>query len=127
MQLSREAFFLNTEKDYKNQVLDFTNKYKKSEPQMFQYIDKQWLNGLFNTWQIWRSDPGFANTNSNLESFNATIKRDFTKRWKCSLAKAIEKLFEVIFYYSNDNNEANEFNVIPAFDLNLKEQALHLE
>ena len=61
------------------------------------------------------------------ESNNSTIKRDFTKRWKCSLAKAIEKLFELIVYYSNDDNIVNEFKLIPAFDSKIKERALKMD
>jgi hypothetical protein len=28
-------------------------------------------------WQMFHNPPGWSNTNSNIESFNATIKRDF--------------------------------------------------
>ena len=117
--------FTTSEKEYNKQVSIFSDKYNESN--MFQYIEKQWLNSEFNKWQIWRNDPGFANTNSNIESFNSTIKRDFTKRWKCSLAKAIEKLFELIVYYSNDDNIVNEFKLIPAFDSKIKERALKMD
>ena len=75
---------------------------------------------------IFRNDPGFANTNSNIESFNSTLKRDFTKRFKCSFARAIEKLFSTIIYYSNDDNPANIFNLIPEFDSALKVEALKI-
>jgi hypothetical protein len=31
-------------------------------------------------WQMFHNLPGWSNTNSNIKSFNATIKRDFSLR-----------------------------------------------
>jgi hypothetical protein len=42
------------------------------------YMHKQWFNGVFTQWQVWRNFPGYRNTNSNIESFNSTYKRDFS-------------------------------------------------
>ena len=38
---------------------------------------------------IFRNNAGFANTNSNIESFNATIKRDFTGRRRMSIGISV--------------------------------------
>lgn len=42
------------------------------------YVIPQWFEGTFTNWQIFRSPPGFANTNNPLESFNKIIKAQFT-------------------------------------------------
>ena len=42
------------------------------------YVIPQWFEGMFTNWQIFRSPPGFANTNNPLESFNKIIKAQFT-------------------------------------------------
>ena len=60
--------------------------------------------------------------NSNIESWNATFKRDFTKCLKFSILKACKLLYKVIDYYRNENN--NCFENRPAFDAVLKEKAL---
>jgi hypothetical protein len=36
-------------------------------------------------WQIFHNPPGWSNTHSNIESFNATIKRDFSLRKRYSV------------------------------------------
>ena len=67
------------------------------------YVLKQWLDGDFNKWQIYHNEPGYANTNSNIESFNAAIKRDFFKRRRMTVIGAVYKLEEIIKYYSIDD------------------------
>lgn len=42
------------------------------------YVVPQWFEGTFTNWQIFKSPPGFANTNNPLESFNKMIKAQFT-------------------------------------------------
>ena len=88
------------------------------------YFESQWLEDHFNKWQIFRNSPGFANTNSNIESFNATFKRDFTKRIKGSIISSCNKLFNCIIYYSNPAN--NQWNNSPAFDQVVRDQALKI-
>ena len=46
----------------------------------------------FNCWQIFRNLPGYANTNSNIESFNATMKRDTIERIKISVSGTFLKM-----------------------------------
>ena len=48
------------------------------EHQVYKYICNQWLQGRWTNWQIFHTPPGYANTNSNIESFNAQIK-NFTQ------------------------------------------------
>jgi hypothetical protein len=72
---------------------------------MYDYVNKQWFKSNFNKWQIFRNPPGYANTNSNVESFNNVIKRDFTGRRKLPLKTALNKLEEIITYYSNNDIE----------------------
>ena len=59
-------------------------------------MDKVWFDSVFNKWQIFCNDPGYANTNSNIESFNATFKREYTKYYKCSMLSACHKILNCI-------------------------------
>ena len=49
---------------------------------MYDHIYNTWINTTDHTckWQIFRNKPGFANTNSPLESFNSRLKTDFFNR-----------------------------------------------
>jgi hypothetical protein len=49
-----------------------------------------------------------------MESFNATLKRDFTGRKKLKMSSALKKLENVIFYYSDADKFV--FNVQPKAD-----------
>lgn len=51
---------------------------------MYEYMETQRMSGVFHQWQIFCNEPGFANTNSKIESFNASFKIDYTKHFKCS-------------------------------------------
>ena len=43
---------------------------------------------------------GWTNTNSNIESFNTTIKRDYLQRKRLSVFGAVLKIEGMIIYYS---------------------------
>ena len=98
---------------YKENINSFTDKYLNNHYDMYEYIRDQWLEGDFRMWQIFRNKPGYANTNSNLESFNATIKRDFTNNTAFYISGAIEHIGEIIEFYSEN---AVEFELAPKFD-----------
>ena len=73
-------------------IKKFTKRYKTEKTaadDLFTYVNTQWLTGVFNKWMIFNNEPGWANTNSNIESFNAVIKRDFFKRKRFSVYGAI--------------------------------------
>ena len=92
---------------------------------MFKYINYQSLTGRFNRWQIYHSPPGFANTNSNIESFNATFKRDFTKRRRQNIKETIELLAKMVGYYSSKAGRKLWLNY-PKFNKKVKSLAKHL-
>ena len=119
-----DLHYSTTEVIYNDRLKLFRLKYSSSQKKMFSYFESQWLEGHFNKWQIFRNSPGFANTNSNIESFNATFKRDFTKRIKGSIISSCNKLFNCIIYYSNPAN--NQWNNSPAFDQVVRDQALKI-
>jgi len=48
--------------------------WKSASKAWYKYLREQWINSRFNCWQIYHSPPGYANTNSNIESFNRQIK-----------------------------------------------------
>ena len=82
---------------------------------------KQWFQGVFTKWQVFNNPPGYANTNSPIESFNATFKRDFAKRIKCSVYRALNKIADCAEYYLSARN--NYFNKKPKFDQAVKDKA----
>ena len=84
-QLKKDIYKIHmsrSKSEYKNLIKEFVKTYKKGHPEMLDYIYKNWFKSVFNRWQIFRNSHGFANTNYNIESFNSTIKRDFTMRKK---------------------------------------------
>ena len=87
-------------------------------------METQWLDGPFWKWQIFRTPPGYATTNSNIESFNSVIKRDFTNRKRQSIMSAINIIEEIITYYST---HGHNFSVAPRYNYKLKTQALKLD
>ncbi len=76
------------------------------------------IDSEFNKWQIFHNDPGYANTNSNIESFNATFKRNYTKYNKCSILSILRKLIDCVIEYGNKALEKNVYRVAPKFDRN---------
>ena len=104
-----------TEADYKVELAEFTEQYKRNAifGSLFKYFEEQWLVSAFNRWQIFRNHPGYPNTKSNIESFNAIIKRDFTERIRLSIANTIRKIMDILIFYSSAN--AKEFSVEPKF------------
>jgi hypothetical protein len=71
--------------EYDGALEKFKKKWnKKKYKKLYDYCTS-WFSGKFSKWQIWHNPPGWANTNSNFESFNATIKRDFSLRKQYSV------------------------------------------
>jgi hypothetical protein len=108
----------HNEEAFKKNILDFKNKYSKTHKAMYEYC-ATWFDGMWSNWQIYHSQPGLANTNSNIESFNRTIKR-FTNRRKLGMKASCEKLFELITYYST---EYYEFEEKPKYDKKIRDVA----
>jgi len=98
-----------SEKEFKKNKSKFNKTYSKTEPSMYEYC-ASWFEGIWSNWMIYCSKPGLANTNSNIESFNNVLKRDYFERRKVPMRTAINKLFECITYYST---EYSEFKTIP--------------
>jgi hypothetical protein len=115
-----ELHYSTSEEIYKERLDEFKEKWNEHEA-MMTYMNEQWFTGVFNQWQIYLNDPGYANTNSNNESFNSTFKSDYTKFCKCSILSACKKILECITYYSNSAN--NVWNTCPRYDKDLKERA----
>jgi len=93
----------------------FRKKYSKSEPEMYEYCES-WFTGEWSNWMIYHSKPGLANTNSNIESFNNVLKRDYFERRKVPMRTALTKLIECIVYYST---EFSEFKIQPLIKPNV--------
>lgn len=112
---------LNME-SYKISKKSFAKKWSTIEPAMYNYIREQWLIDVFSKWQVFRNLPGYANTNSNIESWNATYKRDYSRRVRQSVLRACTTIFKTIKFNSQIKN--NKFQVRPAFDKEIKKAAL---
>ncbi len=95
--------------EYDVRVKEFKKTYKpKLYKNVYDYITKQWIDNRFSEWQIFHSPPGFANTNSNIESFNRQIK-GFTEKKRLSVFGMLKKCEEMVLYYSIQQNYFNEY------------------
>lgn len=90
---------------------------QKGTSEVFKYMSKQWFYGNFSNWQIFNNPPGWANTNSNIESFNATIKRDYSLRRRYSVFGSVDIICTMIVYYSSHKKT---FHITPKFDKDIK-------
>ncbi len=108
--------------EYTDRVDKFHNYYKNKKiyKPVHDYITKQWLVTRFSRWQIFHTSPGYANTNSNIESFNKQIKL-FTSKKKLSVFSMVDKVDEMIQYYSIHQKTFNEF---PHYNEKLNELAV---
>ncbi len=81
----------------------------KSYPELedfVKYVIPQWFEGTFSNWHIWKSPPGFANTNNPMESFNKIIKALFTNYDEQPLMHFIRIIIDhLIPFYSTNTKE----------------------
>ena len=81
----------------------------KSHPELddfVKYVIPQWFEGSFTNWHIWKSPPGFANTNNPMESFNKLIKALFTNYEEQPLIAFIRIIIDhIIPFYSINTRE----------------------
>jgi hypothetical protein len=118
-----EMYMSSSEEEYEQLKKEFKDTFKRYKD-LLAYMDAQWFDGPFCKWQIFRTPPGYATTNSNIESFNATVKRDFTNRKRQSIMNAINIVEEIITYYST---HYQTFSVSPRYNYKLKTQALKVD
>ncbi len=71
------------------------------------YFQAQWLDSVFNKWQLFHRKIGFAATNSPIESYNNRIKTDFTKRQHFNIVPALRVFRKLIKF---ESKKASEFN-----------------
>ena len=76
---------------------------------MYDYC-KTWFEGEWSNWMIYCSKPGLANTNSNIESFNNVLKRDYFRSRKVPMRAALDIIIECIVCYSTT---MAEFKTMP--------------
>ena len=114
------------EQEYQSLLVEFKRKYSSAHKAMYDYIIAEWVdrNDHRCNWQIFRNSVGLANTNSPIESFNKTLKEQFFERVIISLGAAIDKLDDIISYYSN--NKERKFTRQPKFVKYYHELALTL-
>ncbi|OWY99636.1 hypothetical protein PHMEG_00029334 [Phytophthora megakarya] len=56
------------------------------------YMAGQWLYGRFCCWQAFATPSGFATTNNPVETFNASLKRDYTLRRRLKMGTLLQEL-----------------------------------
>ena len=112
-----------TEFEHEERVNEFKEAYNhKMTRKAFDYMMTQWIgNAKFSKWQIYHSPPGYANTNSNIESFNRQIK-GFTQKKKLSIFGMLDKCCEMVHYYST--LQKDNWNEFPKFYLKINDYAL---
>ena len=71
-----------------------------------------------------RNKPGFANTNSPLESFNSRLKTDFFKRIVRSIGGALEIITKDLIPYLSES--CKKFKKYPRYSASIEKYALTL-
>ena len=119
LQIDIKKIHMSHNKDnYENNKKEFRKKWRKLNVDVYDYCST-WFEGDWCTWQIFRNKPGQANTNSNIESFNNTIKLDLSRK-RLPMKAAINAIFEQIVYYST---EYEPFATIPKYNHQTRELA----
>ena len=67
------------------------------------YFEKQWINSKFNNWQLFNTPAGYAGTNNPIESYNKTIKAQFTNYLKYNICPVLEIFRDAIEYESKQD------------------------
>ncbi len=103
-----------SESEFSKRVKTFKKTYNRQlTKKAYKYMMTQWIaNERYHKWQIYHSPPGYANTNSNIESFNRQIK-SFTQKKKLSIFGMLDKCSEMVHYYSTV--QADSFNEYPRY------------
>jgi len=118
MRFLTKIHYSHNKDEFKKNINAFKKTYENVFPAMYEYC-ASWFEGVWSNWQIYHTKPGCANTNSNIESFNRSVKR-FTDRKKMTMTSALKKIFKIIVYYST---EFSEFETKPKYNKKTKEVA----
>jgi transposase-like protein len=97
----RSLHWSKNEQVFKKRWEVIGRRWSKNFKWFYDYFVKYWIKKN-NHWRIYDSPPGYAKTNSPIESFNSSIKRDFTNRKRSSVLGFITKMAAIIKYYSDD-------------------------
>jgi hypothetical protein len=119
MELMRYIHMSPNEKEFNNRKKTFEEDFKLKHADFYNYVKKQWLDSSFNKWQNFRTPPGYAATNSPIESYNATIKRDYTLRKRLSVGALLARFATIVQVESHDI--AKKFSLVPAYNNKLKD------
>ena len=77
-----------------------------------EYLTKQWLDGVFNNWQIFCTPPGYSTTNNPVESHNSRIKFHFTQRFKMNILPLLNMFSDVFRSYEATRQPYNNYEKI---------------
>ncbi len=76
------------------------------------YFEKTWVLSKFNNWKIFNTPPGFATTNSPIESYNQKIKAHFTDRLTRHIIPSLKIFEELIDYESSNFKEYSSIKMV---------------
>ncbi len=129
----RLLHYSKNETEFKHLFHEFSKKWnKKATKAFYEYFRTQWVkrntdnlnsNSRFWRWRIFDKPPGFAATNSPIECFNKTIKRDFSMRRRFSVLRTISMIKRIIGVYSRPD-ENNDFSNDRKPDKPLRDKAV---
>ena len=84
-----------SENEFQVRLTEAITKWHNEEPGFAEYFLNQWnTEDSFNCWKIFCSAAGVAATNNALESFNKTIKKNFTLGTRHSLPALFDIIME---------------------------------
>jgi hypothetical protein len=84
-----------SENEFQVRLTEAVTKWRNEEPGFAEYFLNQWnTEDSFNCWKIFCSAAGVAATNNALESFNKTIKKNFTLGTRHSLPALFDIIME---------------------------------
>ena len=111
-----------TKEEFEKGLTVFKKKWNTNSTHSIYEYCSTWFKGKWSKWQIFHSPPGWSSTNSNIESFNATIKRDFSLRRRYTVFGSVNVIKDIITYYSTNKEE---FCCYPRFNQKTHERGKH--
>jgi hypothetical protein len=117
-----------SEVEFEGKYREVSGRWRIDFPEFSRYFNTQWILGNFTNWKIYCSEPGIANINNTLESFNNVIKRCYTLNARHSLSALVDLFMErLVFDISMDIKglwKCYELHHLPAVEVKQKSEAI---
>lgn len=116
----RAIHFSKDKYEAQEKYVELRENFSEVAPKFISYFKDNWLKGNFNRWKIYSSPPGYSSTNSPLESFNNSIKRDHTQRKQLSVLEFLKCAIRMVEFYSVNKKD---FLMEPKISSQMKKQS----